>query len=264
MPNKNKLKVLITGGSSGIGESLVRSFAKEGYEIWATFSKGKSRAKSIEKSLLGSKVKFVQMDQGSNESIDHALSLLPENLDIVVFNAAIGTVTSQAYGKTIEAQDLALFTINALGPMWLTKKLIPRLGKAGKLIYLSSVDGGINYFSGARYADGMSKAALTHFTKQLAAELVHSNLDIFTVCPGATETPMLAASQLSHLSKEDRKKFCEALPGGRLISPDEISKLIAFLCSPAGRILRGTVIDASLGLGNSPNAIKRTKYKGDK
>lgn len=264
MVNKSKLKILITGGSSGIGESLVRVFAKEGHEVWATYSKGKSRAQSIEKSLSSFKVRFVQMDQGKIESIEQALPLIPKNLDVVIFNAAIGTVTSQAYGDTIEAQDLALFTVNALGPMWLTKKLMPRLGKSGKLIYLSSVDGGINYFGGARYADGMSKAALTHFTKQLAAELVHSNLDIFTVCPGATETPMLAASQLNHLSKEDRKKFSEALPGGRLIAPEEISKLILFLCSPAGRILRGTVVDASLGLGNSPTAIKRTKYKGDK
>lgn len=258
--------VFITGGSSGIGEALVGTFAQAGYSVWFSFNRGEKRAKEIVKKFTKFSVNAIQMDQGNIESIDEAVSKLPKNLEIAILNAAVGTKTVEAYAKETENQDLALMQINALGPMWITSRLLTRMKSLGygKIVFVSSVDGGINYFSGARYADGMSKAALTQFAKQLASELVHEPLDIFTICPGATETPMLKASQLNHLSEKEKQTFSKALPGGRLIVPQEIADLALFLCTPVGQTLRGAVIDASLGLGNNPSAIKRTNFKGGK
>ena len=66
---------------------------------------------------------------------------------------------------------------------------------------------------------------------------------------------MFEASTLGHLDEAARKKLIEALPGRRLIDPAEIAKLAVWLCTDDARVLRGAVLDASLGLGVDPGAL---------
>lgn len=88
----------------------------------------------------------------------------------------------------------------------------------------------LNNYSGMRSADGMSKAAVACLAKQLAAANTHSGVDVFCICPGATDTPMFQASSLNHLSPEARSAFKSNLAQGRLIPPQEIAQQIVFLC----------------------------------
>jgi NAD(P)-dependent dehydrogenase (short-subunit alcohol dehydrogenase family) len=104
-------------------------------------------------------------------------------------------------------------------------------------------------------ADGMSKAALAYLGKHLQAQYAEQPIDFFTICPGAVETPMFEASTLSHLDGEARSALIAALPGGRLIAPEEIAKLAVWLCTEEARVLRGAIIDASLGLGVHPGSL---------
>ena len=127
--------------------------------------------------------------------------------------------------------------------------------KNKKLINISSVGGGIAAFPGFRLSDGMSKAAVAFLTRQLAAEAVQLNVDIFAICPGATNTPMFEASTLSKMSASEKKDFLKRLPKGRLIEPEEIAGLVHFLASPAARVLHDAVIDASMGLGVRPGLM---------
>jgi NAD(P)-dependent dehydrogenase (short-subunit alcohol dehydrogenase family) len=105
----------------------------------------------------------------------------------------------------------------------------------------------------------MSKAALVHLTKQLAAELHHAPIDVFAICPGATDTPMFGASTLEHMNEGDRKSFVGKLPKGRLINPDEIAHLAVYLSREGSQCLHGAVIDASMGLGVHPGLITAMK-----
>jgi NAD(P)-dependent dehydrogenase (short-subunit alcohol dehydrogenase family) len=89
----------------------------------------------------------------------------------------------------------------------------------------------------------------------MAAELVHTPVDVFAICPGATETPMLEASTLSAMTPETRRAFLDRLPKHRLVQADEIAELAYFLCGPHARILHGAVLDASLGLGAHPGLV---------
>ena len=84
--------------------------------------------------------------------------------------------------------------------------------------------------AGMRLADGMSKAAVAFLARQLAAENVHTGVDVFCLCPGATDTPMFQASSLNHLSPEARAAFESSLAQKRLIDPKEIAQQIVFLC----------------------------------
>ena len=261
---ENKItNVLITGGSSGIGSALVRAFAKSGYTVWFTYNSGESHANQLIESLPNSKVTAFQFDQGKVDTHGKLISQLPGPIHILINNAAVGTKTVEKIALTHESQDEALMRINALGPLWLTSLIVPLMKKqgSGKIIFISSVDGGITHFPGARFSDGMSKAALTHYAKQLASELVDQPIDVYGICPGATETPMFSASTLANLSQEQKQAFMKNMPGGRLIDPIEIANLALFLSSPAGRILRGSTLDASLGLGNNPFSIHANRKK---
>ena len=124
-----------------------------------------------------------------------------------------------------------------------------------KIINLSSVGGGIQAFPGFRLSDGMSKAAVALLTRQLAAELTDTRVDVFAICPGATNTAMFQASTLNAMTPEQRDMFTAGLPKGRLIAPEEIANLIVFLASEYSTPLHGAVIDASMGLGVRPGLI---------
>jgi NAD(P)-dependent dehydrogenase (short-subunit alcohol dehydrogenase family) len=106
----------------------------------------------------------------------------------------------------------------------------------------------------------MSKAAVAFMTRQLAAELIHSRVDVFALCPGATNTPMFQASTLNQMTPEQQQEFSAALPKGRLIDPQEIANIVLFLASEYSTPLHGAVIDASMGLGVRPGVITERNH----
>ncbi len=253
-----KKRVLITGGSSGIGKSLVELFANKGHEVLFTYHSGKASARALIDSLESESVQMFQFNQGNLESQDALLEQLPDRIDILINNAAVGSATVKKIADNKFDQDRKMFEINALGVLWLTEAIIPRMMEnGGKIINISSVGGGIFHFPGFILSDGMSKAALAFFTKQLAAEHAQTGIDVFAVCPGATDTAMFQASTLDSLDEEQRKDFENSLPKKRLIHPDEVAWLCEFLSQEQSTIMHGAVIDSSLGLGVSPGMIKK-------
>lgn len=251
--------VLITGGSSGIGTAMVHKFAAAGYRVWFTYHTGKDRADALVAELAGAKVQSFPFELGHRGSHDAFVKNLPGPVDILVNNAGLGSQTVASVSSDLKDQDAALMTVNAVGTLWLTRDLLPSMNDRGfgKVILVSSVGGGVAAFPGFHRADGMSKAALAYLGKHLQMEHVDRPVDVFTICPGATETPMLEASTLSKLTDAARAPFIRSLPGGRLIEPDEIAELAVWLCTEPARVLRGAVLDASLGLGSHPGAWRR-------
>lgn len=253
--------VLVTGGSSGIGRATVERFARGGDRIWFTYRLGRERARALVGQMAAEgfgSVRALEFDQGGWESHVALLEQLTDPVDVLVNNAAVGSKTVERYAPADErAQDLAMFRVNSVGPLWLTGQLVPGMLERGygKIVNISSVGGGIAQFPGFRLADGMSKAALVYFSRQLSAELVHAPIDVFAVCPGAVETNMFEASTLGRLSAAQRADFVSRLPKGRLIEPAEVAELIWWLCGDDARILHGAVLDASLGLGVHPGLL---------
>ena len=77
-------------------------------------------------------------------------------------------------------------------------------------------------------------------------------VDVFAICPGATNTGMFQASTLNPMSAKERAEFIASLPKQRLIEPHEIASIITFLASSYSTPMHGAVIDASMGLGVRP------------
>ncbi|MDH6142505.1 NAD(P)-dependent dehydrogenase (short-subunit alcohol dehydrogenase family) [Kitasatospora sp. GP30] len=258
MPTRN---VLITGGSAGIGRACVERFAQAGDNVWFTYRLGADRATVLAEKLNAEgpgTVRAFAFDQGDWADHQRLLDELPGPVCVLVNNAAVGSATVARYaGPSQHERDEAMLRINALGPLWLTRKLLPQLIEqgCGKIVNVSSVGGGVSQFPGFRLADGMSKAALGHFTRQLAAELAHEPVEVFAICPGAVETGMFEASTLNALDPVGQAELVHRLPRGRLIDPAEVAELIFWLAGPDSTLLHGAVIDASMGLGVHPGLL---------
>ena len=251
--------VLITGGSSGIGAATVQALAAQGDQVWFTYRSGADRAQALvdEVTAAGGRASAYAFDQGDHASQEALLAQLPGPVEVLVNNAGLGSKTVESYADSLAEQDRALLQVNAVGVLWLTRAIVPGMLERGygKVVSVASVGGGVTQFPGFQLADGMSKAAVAFMGRQLAAELARTPVDVFTVCPGATDTAMFAASTLDGLDTEQRAAFDDGLPKQRLIDPAEIAEVIRYLCSDAARVMHGAVIDASMGLGVHPGLI---------
>ncbi|MDT0307147.1 SDR family oxidoreductase [Streptomyces sp. DSM 44917] len=259
MPRRS---VLITGGSAGIGRACVERFAREeGWEVWFTYRSRRAEAEALAGRLERegpAAVAAFPFDQGEWEDHQRLAERLPGPVDVLVNNAAVGSKTVERYAPGPEhTRAAAFFRINAVGPLWLTEQVLPGMLERGhgRIVNVSSVGGGIGQFPGFHPADGMSKAALTYYTRHLAAELAHAPVHVFAVCPGAVETAMFEASTLGRLGPAERAEFTARLPKGRLIEPSEIAELVWWLAGEHSAALHGAVIDASMGLGVHPGLL---------
>lgn len=278
------LNVIITGGSSGIGRSMVDIFCAAGHNVLFTYLSSTTDALTIEnKWPTATKAR---LDQGEVASVLNFSETAAEwagesGVQVLVNNAALGSGTVQKYldegvggslkrahrGNTAlaemamrAARDEALMRVNALGPLWVTDSVMDLLtvgaddakgpGKA-TVIFIGSVGGGSAVFPEYCAADLMSKAATSYLSKHLAAQHVRDKVDILCIAPGATETDMFRRSTLANVA--DRKSFVDSLPKRRLLQPKEVASAVFWLAanSPPG-IFHGACIDASMGLAVRP------------
>jgi NAD(P)-dependent dehydrogenase (short-subunit alcohol dehydrogenase family) len=271
---------IVTGALGGIGRATVRRLLQDGWAVAASYAQG------VETPEQAMALKAELGEDGEDGEFGDRISLHPLNLahsasirafftevlaawgrlDALVNNAAVGTATVADYASDSTQQDELLLHINAAGTLTLTQLFVAQMRNqwgdtalaelpAAKLVSISSVGGGMAAFPHFRLADGMSKAAVAFMTCQIAAEHVHTPLDVFAICPGATNTGMFQASTLNAMSDAERAAFVARLPKQRLIEPPEIAELIAFLLTPHSRVLHGAVLDASMGLGGRPGLM---------
>jgi NAD(P)-dependent dehydrogenase (short-subunit alcohol dehydrogenase family) len=264
-PSLSGKVAFVTGGFGGIGRACVAALAAHGARVAFTFAEGHESADDVARRVAEDPEHLSAhgLDLRALDSIERCMQQVMARwgrIDIVINNAAVGSATVAKYASSPSEQDSAMFLINADGTLkvcqtFLTLMADDLTSSPLKIINLSSVGGGIQAFPGFRLSDGMSKAAVALLTRQLAAELTDTRVDVFAICPGATNTAMFQASTLNAMSDEQREAFTSGLPKGRLIAPEEIANLIVFLASEYSTPLHGAVIDASMGLGVRPGLI---------
>eukprot|EP00474_Spongospora_subterranea_P011489 CRZ11947.1 hypothetical protein [Spongospora subterranea] len=274
------LRVVITGGSSGIGRSVVQEFAEAGHQVLFTYLKNKAGADSLI-AKYPNNTHAVYCDQGNLECISNLYRQVKEwlngsTLHALINNAALGSETVRTYDNVSPVlskpvrkdddldiqdvlgrawQDEALMRVNALGPLWITNSMIPLMVGPSRCvcIMIGSVGGSsCAVFPEYCPADLMSKAALGYLTRHLAAQHIYDHIDVLCVSPGATITDMFRKSTLDKIgAKVD--DFIQKFPKRRLIEPEEIAAALLFLTTQSScRIFHGSVIDASMGLSTRP------------
>jgi NAD(P)-dependent dehydrogenase (short-subunit alcohol dehydrogenase family) len=255
----------VTGGLGGIGRACVKALIAHGARVAFTFADG-HEPESAALEVVAENPENLSahaLDLRYNTSIQTCFQAVLERwgrVDILINNAAVGSATVATYSSDRASQDSAMLAINADGTLKVCQAFLESMQNratdhALKIINIASVGGGIQTFPGFQISDGMSKAAVAFMTRQLAAELTDSMIDVFAICPGATNTGMFQASTLNPMTLEQREAFIRSMPKRRLIEPEEIANIVVFLASGYSTPLHGAVIDASMGLGVRPGLI---------
>ncbi|PIY80672.1 MAG: hypothetical protein COY80_01700 [Candidatus Pacebacteria bacterium CG_4_10_14_0_8_um_filter_42_14] len=239
---KNKV-VLVTGGSSGMGEAMVLAFAREGCRVVFTYNSHKKNAEDVVKKVgeMGSKAFAVKVDLHSETEIEHLFKFVTKQfrtLDILVNSAGINTPTDLFDTKVWKE----IFQVNLFSVVYCVDKAIKLMENGGKIINISSVyeDGKVCYKEIPVY--GASKAALSHLTQMLARHLAPKIL-VNAIAPGYVRTPMWR-----NRTEEDFEQNGKEQLIGRMIMPEEIAEMaiaIAKNDAVTGEII---IVDGGLSL----------------
>ena len=239
---------LVTGGSRGIGEAIVRAFVAAGARVAFTYISSSTRADALVEELSGDGVtiKALQSDASSFEQAETLIkSVLEEfgRIDILVNNAGI-TRDTLMLRMSEEQWDLVIQT-NLKSVFNLTKHALRSMMKnrGGSIINMSSVVG-INGNAGqANYA--ASKAGIIGFSKSIAKEMGSRNVRCNVVAPGFIETDMT-----DELSEEAKASYLANIPLKRLGKADEIAQTCIFLGSDMSSYITGQTLSVCGGMNS--------------
>jgi 3-oxoacyl-[acyl-carrier protein] reductase len=235
---------LITGGSRGIGEAIVRKFAEYGATVAFTYISVTSAERSNALvNELGESVRCYQSDAGSYAQAESLIQQVVKDfgkLDILINNAGI-TRDTLMLRMTEEQWDEVIQT-NLKSVFNLTKHALkPMIRTGGSIINMSSVVGVFGQQGQANYA--ASKAGIIGFSKSIAKEYGSRNIRCNAVAPGFIETEMTAI-----LEEKTKESYLAAIPLKRLGRGEEVADTCAFLASGMGTYINGQVFSVCGGL----------------
>jgi 3-oxoacyl-[acyl-carrier protein] reductase len=237
---KNK-KVLITGATGGIGNSLVEKFNSLGAIVVASGT-NEEKLHNLKKKFSNIHVEKFKLDEHNNiekfiEKIDQKL----EGLDILVNNAGITLdnlsirLTEENWKKVLDINLTSTFLMCKFA----IKKMLKK--KYGKIINITSIVGHTGNLGQANYA--ASKAGIIAFSKSLAIEYAKKNININCISPGFIRTEMT-----EKISEEFKKILISKIPSGNLGSGEDVSNCVAFLSSDMSNYINGETIHVNGGM----------------
>jgi 3-oxoacyl-[acyl-carrier protein] reductase len=229
---------VVTGGSRGIGQAIVRRLAADGARVVFSYRQDKAAAEALAREV-GNAV-AVRADQEDLASVEALFEPVADGLDILVSNAAI-LARAPIRDITPELFDRAM-TVNAKFPLLALRRAEPLLRDGGRVIAISTLNTAVPGPGIALYC--ASKAALEQLIKVAARELGPRGITVNTVSPGATDTDMLRSAN----PPEALEQATATTPLGRLGTPADIADVVAFLAGPDARWITGQNIRATGGL----------------
>lgn len=239
-------KVLITGGSRGIGEALVKAMAAAGADVGFTYRSSVESAERVaqEARAHGTKIEAYQSDAADFEQAGQLVKDFLEafgQIDVLINNAGITKDTLML--RMSEEQWDSVITVNLKSVFNLTKQALrPMLkARAGSIINMSSVVGVFGNAGQANYA--ASKAGIIGFSKSIAKEVGSRGIRCNAIAPGFIETDMTDA-----LTDEQRKAYTDNIPLGRLGKGQDIADACIYLGSDMSTYVTGQVLSICGGL----------------
>ena len=227
--------ILVVGGSSGIGLSLVQSLHQQKANVYVI-----SRTVS---SAWPDEIKSLQADV--SKELDTVEAFLPEQLHGLVY--AVGSITLKPFNRLSAEDFFNDYQLNVLGAVRTTQTALKALKNAGSssIVFISSVAAKIGLPYHASIA--AAKGAVEGMAISLAAELASLKIRVNVVSPSLTNT-LLAEKLLN--SPEKQEASAKRHPLGRYGQPEDISNSIAFLLSDNSSWMTGQVIGIDGGMGN--------------
>lgn len=188
---------LVTGGNKGIGYAICMGLAENGFRVFMgarDIKRGEEALSKLHKAGH-SQIELIQLNVSSEPSVQDAvkkISGLISSLDVLVNNAGVFQ-DEKATALSVPPEIIqSTFITNTLGPLLLTRALVPMLerAKAAQVINMSSGMGQLSDMQGGSPAYRISKTALNAVTRMLAVELSAQRISVNSVCPGWVKTEM--------------------------------------------------------------------------
>ena len=236
--------VLVTGGSRGIGEAIVRAVATAGANILLHYGRSRAAAETIQKAVGPKLCHLLQADlgeAGAPADLWRAATAATTRIDVVVNNAGIfEPVSVDAPAEVWNHAWERVLRVNLQAPADLCKLAILhfRAHGGGKIINIAS-RAAHRGDAPDQWPYAASKGALVALTKTIARGYAKDNVLAFAIAPGFTETDMAYTG----LDEDGIKKILSDIPLGSMASPEECGALAAFLCSDQVRHLTGATFD---------------------
>ncbi len=213
--------LLVSGGSRGIGEAIVRK-AVEKYAVVFFYQKSDEKAQKL---AFETGATAIKCDVSSSAEVKKCVGEVLQkfkHIDALVNNA--GVSLSRLFQDTTDDEWRHVFGVNTDGTFFVTREVVKDMIARGDgaIVNVSSMWG--EQGASMEVAYSASKSAVIGLTKALSKELAPSHITVNAVAPGAVDTDMM-----KEYSDEDVKAFCEEIPLGRLATPDEIADGILFL-----------------------------------
>ena len=251
MQRFNGKTVVVTGGGGGIGGATCRRFGAAGGKV-AVLDRDLAAAQKVADSVTGAggQAAAFDCDITDRASVDAAVAATQAQLGpvaVLVNNA--GWDVFKPFTKTVPAEWDRLIAINLTGALHMHHAVLPGMAerKKGRIVNVASDAARVGSSGEAVYA--ACKGGLVALTKALAREHARHGITLNVVCPGPTDTALLAGVAEGAGNPEKLlEAFTRAIPLGRLGQPDDLASAIAFFASADAGFITGQVLSVSGGL----------------
>jgi enoyl-[acyl-carrier protein] reductase III len=235
---------LVTGSGRGIGRAIALHFASLGSDLVINFFRNRDPAEEVAEEIrvMGRDALVVKANIGEIDEIKKLFNEINERfegLDFFISNAASG-YNRPAMEQKSRGWDWTL-NINARAFLFGAQEAVPLMEKRGGGAMVAITSQGGDRVIPDYVVVGASKAALNALTRYLAVELSPKNIVVNAVSPGVVETDVL--KHFAVMKQEGLlEQIAENTPAKRLITPEDVAKVVAFLCSPEASMIRGEII----------------------
>jgi acetoacetyl-CoA reductase len=237
---------IVTGGTRGIGAAITEALAREGAHVAAGYSRGADAAEACAKKHRDHGYS-VSTHQGRVDDFEDCKRVVNEVLerygrvDFLVNNA--GITLDKTLRKMTPEDWHNVINVNLSGAFNMTKAVLEHMIErgSGRIVNISSVIGETGNIGQANYA--ASKAGLFGFTKSVALEMANKGITANVVAPGFIGTEMVAA-----MPPEALDKVVQKIPTKRLGKPDEVARVVKFLCEDDSGYITGAAFHVNGGL----------------
>lgn len=241
---------LVTGGGRGIGRAIASQLARSGATVTVL---GRNRV-ALDDVVACGDAHFADVaDVADQAAMSAAISKITARAPIDILIANAGIAESAPFAKSDSALFRRMIDVNLMGVVHAIQGALPSMRKQphGRIVAVASTAGLKGYAYVSAYS--AAKHAVVGLVRSLALELANTRITVNAVCPGFTDTDLVAGSVANIMTKTGRSReqavaeLAKHNPQGRLVTPEEVADTVIWLCGEGASAVTGQAIAVAGG-----------------